>query len=427
MIKTLFFVLVSIFFIGCSHKDVRPDEKAFAGEDRYTVFALEAERLHDFNSSASLFNTIYEKSGKPEYLHRSLLNLFNARNYDLLLKSAQENEKDLPDDAVLIRYEILALVNLDRLEEAKNRAIELVNKTKDPDDYILVSDIYIKQNHFKTALKYLESAYNVNYNEKILDKMAIILYVNLQRKSDAIAYLESHIRIHGCSKLICHRLAGLYGNENNVDGMLATYLRLYEVEHSDEIAQNIIKLYGYKKEYSKLMLFLEECGCDDDLLLQLYTEAKLYKKAYKLASKLYEQEYDPKYLAQRAIYRYESLKYKKSKYNKKAIKEILGDLKEAVELDRQPLYLNYLGYLMIDHNVRIKEGIGYVQEALKAQPDSPYYLDSLAWGYYKLHQCVTAKKYIDKVVKEIGLNESEVKEHYEAIKKCIKKRKKSKK
>ncbi|MBU0633283.1 hypothetical protein KKA17_11660 [bacterium] len=418
MTKFIFFILVSVFFIGCHGvSDVKPDEKAFEGEDRYVMFALEAEKLGDYNSSASLFNTVYKASGKKEYLYRSLLGLLNSNQYETLLERSIEHQKDFPDDSSLKRYEILALVDLDRLEDAKNRAIELVNTTKEPDDYILVSNIYIKQNHFKTALKYLESAYNVNYNEKILDKMAIILYVNLQRKSEALAYLESHIRIHGCSKLICLRLAGFYSNENNVEGMLTTYLRLYEIEPSDEVAQNIIKLYGYQKDYSKLMFFLEECNCDNDLLLQLYVEGKLYDKASDLAKKLYAQNYDPQYLAQSAIYKYESLDKKK---DKKSIIKILKDLKDAVDLDPRAQYLNYLGYLMIEHNLNVKEGMDYVREALKEEPNSAYYLDSLAWGYYKLHQCTKAKTIMDQVVKDIGLKDVEAKEHFDAIDKCIK-------
>lgn len=427
MTKFILFILVSIFLIGChSVDDVKPNEKAFEGEDRYVMFALEAEKLGDYNSSASLFNTVYKVSEKKEYLYRSLLGLLNSNQYETLLERSKEHQKNFPEDVSLKRYEILALIDLDRLEDAKNRAIELVNTTKEPDDYILVSNIYIKQNHFKTALKYLESAYNVNYNEKILDKMSIILYVNLQKKSEALAYLESHIRIHGCSKLICLRLAGFYSNENNVEGMLTTYLRLYEIEPSDEVAQNIIKLYGYQKDYSKLMLFLEECHCDDDLLLQLYVEGKLYEKASELATKLYAQNYDPQYLAQSAIYKYESLD---KKGNKSAIMKILKDLKDAVELDPRAQYLNYLGYLMIEHNINVKEGMDYVRDALKEEPNSAYYLDSLAWGYYKLHQCTKAQEIMNKVVKEIGLNDAEAKEHFDTINKCVKaiKHKKAKK
>lgn len=122
-------------------------------------------------------------------------------------------------------------------EKARVLAIELVEKSKKDNDYILVSEIYVKQKKYDTAVKYLESAYTIDYNEKILDRMSIILYVNLQRSKDAIAQLETHARMHGCSKMICTRLIGFYSNENNVEGLLSVYLRMYELEKSKETAK----------------------------------------------------------------------------------------------------------------------------------------------------------------------------------------------
>jgi len=76
--------------------------------------------------------------------------------------------------------------------------------------------------------------------------------------------------------------------------------------------------------------------------------------------------------------------------------------------------------LMIEHDMDVSKGVSYVQEALKLEKDSPYYLDSLAWGYYKLHKCKEAKAVMDQVVAKIGSDEPEIKEHSEAINKCIK-------
>ena len=59
-----------------------------------------------------------------------------------------------------------------------------------------------------------------------------------------------------------------------------------------------------------------------------------------------------------------------------------------------------------------------MQEALKLEPNSPYYLDSLAWGLYKLGECAQAYE----IMKYFGENiyEEEVAVHFEAIKKCLK-------
>ena len=425
MIKILYTVLLSLLFAGCVNvNDVKPSmshTKSFEGEDRYVMFALEAERLEDYNSSASLFYTVYEKTDKSEYLYRSLQGFFNSHQYETLLKYSKEYQSRYTDNAMLRRYEILALVNLDQLADAKSRALSLADITKDPSDFILASDIYIRDKNATGALEYLQNAYTKNYNEKILDRVATLLYVDFHKKKEAIESLESYIKNYGCTKLICMKLAALYGNENNIDAMASTYIRLYAIDPSDEIAQNIIKVYAYQKNYPKLVLFLEDCHCNDELLLQLYIDAKLYAKASVLSKKLYEKSFMPQYLAQSAIYRYESLG---DKIDKKSLDAIYKDLKEAVKADPKAVYLNYLGYLMIEHNMDIAKGVSYVQEALKQEKDSPYYLDSLAWGYYKLNKCKEAKSIMDQVVAKVGMDEPEIKEHVEAVNKCIKEKRK---
>ena len=73
---------------------------------------------------------------------------------------------------------------------------------------------------------------------------------------------------------------------------------------------------------------------------------------------------------------------------------------------------------MIDHNLNITEGMGYVERALKKQPESPFYIDSLAWGHYKKGECAEALRLIRQVESMIGTDEDEVKEHLKAIEKC---------
>ena len=245
--------------------------------------------------------------------------------------------------------------------------------------------------------------------------MAIILYVNLQRNKEAIAQLETHARMHGCSKMICTRLIGFYSNENNIDGLVSVYLRFYELEKSDDIAKKIVQIYAYKKEYIKLMTFLQKSGSDNELLLQVYINAKNYKSASKLANDLYLGTGDINYLGQSAIFEYES---HKNRADKKMQDSVIKKLKEVVSIEKRPLYLNYLGYLLIDHSIDIKGGMGYIREALKIEPNSAFYLDSLAWGYYRLGNCKKAYKIISKVKKLDGGDDPEVLQHVKAIKKC---------
>lgn len=84
------------------------------------------------------------------------------------------------------------------------------------------------------------------------------------------------------------------------------------------------------------------------------------------------------------------------------------------------MYLNYLGYLLIDHEIDVKKGMLYIKQVLKLEPDSAFYLDSLAWGHYKLGECKKAKKIMQKVLTLEGGDNEEVLEHVDAINKCLK-------
>jgi tetratricopeptide (TPR) repeat protein len=209
---------VSLFFVACSTqpKAVKPDEKAFAQEDNYIILALHAQRFKEYKTAKKLYETLYDKSLKKEYLYRSLQSALLAKENASVVKKVDEITQGSYSDAVLVRLKIVALMEMGKLQEAKKYAIALAKYTKKANDYLLAGDVYIKNQEYDVALKYLDSAYMKNYNEKILDKMAIILYVNLHRKKDAIAYLETHSRIHGCSKRVCNRLIGIYSNENNI-------------------------------------------------------------------------------------------------------------------------------------------------------------------------------------------------------------------
>lgn len=406
--------------VGCGARpsaEVKGHEKIFENEDLYIMFALRAEEIKDYNASSSIFNTLYKESNKDEYFYRSLQNDLAAdENYRALTRINDVISEKIENFA-LVRLKIIALMKLNRIDESRELAIKLVEKSKEIDDYLLVSEIYVKDKEFDLAVKYLESAYIKDFNEKILDKMAIVLYVNLQRKKDAIAQLETHSRVRGCSKLICARLIGFYSNENNIDGLLSTYLRIYKIDSNSEIAKKIVQIYGYKKDYLNMMNFLVESKTDDELLLQLYVQLKKYKEASILSERLYKDGADIVYLGQSAIFEYES---SSDKNDKNMQKSVVNKLEEVIKVIKDGLYLNYLGYLLIDHEIDVKKGMSYVEQALKIEANSAYYLDSLAWGYYKLGKCNKAKEIINRVAKMKGNDNPEVIKHIKMIKNCKK-------
>lgn len=421
-------LLLFVLFSGCAmHSPSEPKgyEKSFAHEDIYILTALYAEELGDHESASKMFESLYKETDKKEYFYRSLKNDMTMQHFEKIIQKADAAAIKIKD-VELKRFKIVALIRQNKLEEAKESALKLLAYSQNLDNYLLVSDICVKRKEYEEAVTHLEHAYAIGHDEKIIGKIAILLYMNLDRKKDAITQLEAHSRIYGCSVDICNTLAGFYSNENDIDALETTYLRMYKLDGNSETAKKIVQIYGYKKDYPKMREFLEESKSDNELLLQLYIQEKAYKKAAAMAWELYEESGDAVFLGQSAIFEYES---SEDKNDKAMQKSVIAKLKEVIEIKRDAMYLNYLGYLLIDHDVDVKKGIVYVQEALKIEPDSAYYLDSLAWGYYKLQKCSEAVKIIKKAQAMDGGDNEEVMKHVQAIEECekIQKRKKEQK
>lgn len=415
----IFFIFLSFSIVigGCSQKQPIINKESnrllFAQEDFYILSALRAEELHNFETASTLFQRLFEKTQRKEYLYRFLKNEFKLQHYQKILKKIETIEQK---DVFLEHMRIIVLVNLQKLQKAEDISFALALKTKEIEDILLYSEILVKRKKYNEAKNYLESVYVKNYNEKILEKLTFISYTYLQEKKEAIQKLQKHLKVYGCSKILCLRLSAFYFQMNDIESLLKIYLQLYAQEKNEAIAKKIEEIYLIQKDFIHLSMFLENSYSDDKTLFLLYVNANNYTKASQLAKKLYEASGDVVYLAQSAIYEYEG---SKEKNTKQFLKHIVQTLEDVIVQDPQPLYLNYLGYLLIDHELDVKRGIKYVKDALQKDPESLYFLDSLAWGYFKQGKCIQADRLMQKVVQLEYEENKEVKEHLEAIQNCL--------
>jgi tetratricopeptide (TPR) repeat protein len=72
--------------------------------------------------------------------------------------------------------------------------------------------------------------------------------------------------------------------------------------------------------------------------------------------------------------------------------------------------LNYLGYMLVDHNTRLEEALGYIRKAVELDPQNGAYLDSLGWAYYRLGNYPAAEDNLRKAVERMQ-NDPTVLEH----------------
>ena len=63
---------------------------------------------------------------------------------------------------------------------------------------------------------------------------------------------------------------------------------------------------------------------------------------------------------------------------------------------------NSLGYIFADHNYKLPEALGYIQEAVRLAPDNGAIADSLAWVFYRLGRFDGAKREILRALDLLG-------------------------
>lgn len=102
--------------------------------------------------------------------------------------------------------------------------------------------------------------------------------------------------------------------------------------------------------------------------------------------------------------------------------EKTGDISSCMQTMRAVIALdplhsnayNYLGYLLAEQNTNLQEALRLVQRALKIKPGNGYYLDSLAWVYYRLGDYELALVNILQALR-LHPKESVILEHYADI------------
>ncbi len=384
--------------------------------DAYLLQAAMLESQGFMYGAAKNYQKAYERTKNREILYKYIQTLYKAKQYDEAFAAVQKALKQYPDDQTL--YELLASIEYERGNTSQ--AIQAIKKAialgQEPQDMEFLASLFLKQKNYKEALRYFTKAYRLAPKSSTAASIAYIKYFYLDKKDEAIAFLETHVRMYGCDALACRSLATFYGLRNDIEGLISIYKRLYASFGKKEYARKLAEYYIYQKEYKKALRWAKIVG-DEKLLLDLYRATKEYDKAFELAQKLFAKTHDYNYLALSAMFEYEKAKKK----DPKLLQDVMARFNRALKHVQDPVYLNYLGYLLIEHDLDIPRGIELVKKALQKEPNSGYYLDSLAWGFYKLGRCKEALPLIKRVYFDMNLKDPEVELHLKKIQECVKK------
>ena len=415
-----YLILLTIFLLNLSFAlDDAPKIQSYKSlssgfsEDAYILEALDAIDAKDDKKALEKYKILYQNTKKIEYLKEQIFALMRLESYDDALKTIKEFEAIIPNDleilkakAYIVRQDTEAAIGI------WQRIIQLEDNVFNNN---FIATLYYAKNDFENARAHLLRAYKIENNEEMI---LVLASLDLEEKKfdNSVALIKAHFKDE-MSERFASLLIPIARKLNSLDSLEPLFLYYLNKKPSNLNATNLAKLYYEKKDYAKVLELAKKYEFDAYVLIDIYMAQKDYAKAKAEAQKAYSRTKEDYYLGIMAIIDFESAEGVEGK--RKIAPQIVDMLKKAVKNTPNHIFYNYVGYLMIDYDINIAEGVDFVQKALRVAPENPAYLDSLAWGHFKSGKCGEAKAVMDKIPRDVVQKESEIREHLEAIDKCL--------
>ncbi|MBT0820197.1 ATP-dependent nuclease subunit B [Campylobacter lari] len=389
------------------------------GEDKI-LQALIYEEHGQFQKACDIYTNLFHENNESIYLQKALLLALSAnlKQKDELLKAS----KDFLKHTAIARLNALYFFEIGDYKQAEAILYKLIKEEQDYRNYEILGDIFAKKALYTKALEQYNLAYKLFEHENLLLK---IVEVNIKNKNinQAKKTLEEFIKNSHCTLKTCTLLLKIYQEQKDYKASIQTLEKLYKLNNDIKYIYAMIELLVQEKNYTQALNLTQKYNIDPDTKIFLYTQTKDYEKAYEIALKHYELSKDKKYLSMAGVLEFEIHMDPKSKKvtDPKILASIMKKFEQSVDVRSDALYQNYYGYALIEYDIDIAKGIELVGWALEQEPQNLYYLDSLAWGYYKLKDCKKAYEILQKTLHDKEFSSSdESKEHLKAIEKCLK-------
>jgi len=431
--KIVIFCFLLIAFISCSSKNdnieksevkatnfKKIESKYFEYEDQYIIFALEFENERMYYDALDVYNRLFENTNKYEYLVKSLMIASSLKDYGFVKeKVASHMIENIKEEEVILRLYTFSLFKLKEKDSAILNAKKLVKLYPNAQNYELLGSIYIEEKQYQDAYNAFDKAYNLDATDSTLLNLTNIQFFGLSQKNEAIKKLEDNIQKSEYDFNLSFQLLSFYENvkdKNKINSFLKEMYYFYKKDNNQLLVNKTKALfvkYVVSENIPLAIEFWEQNGEKDEILLNLYKISNQNQKAMILLDDLYKETDNLDYLAQLAILEFETAQDKKS-----VLQSVIMKFNKVLEKNDNPVYQNYLAYMLIDYDLDVKKGLILVNKALEKEPSNIAYLDTLAWGKYKIKSCLEAYLNMKQIVDQIGLDDEEIRLHWEKIKEC---------
>ena len=214
-----------------------------------------------------------------------------------------------------------------------------------------------------------------------IDFLSASLLHSLELFDEAMLSYKTIPNNHYLSSLAVIQLANLLSFNNQKDAAIKTLLDYLEIKTSFKVKMTLGDHYRYQSDWEKAQA--------------IYTQI-IENEKYALDPNMWN-----------TFYR-RGIAYERNKQMDLAEKDFV----EALKLNNnQPDVLNYLGYSWIDSDKNMLKAKNMIELALEQKPDDAYFIDSLAWYYFKVSDFDQANSLLN-YASQLAPSDPVINEHY---------------
>lgn len=401
-----------------------------AAQDRDLQIMLAADSLArgKFSVAKDIYLKLYEESKAPVYTRQAAVayitmgDLSAALQYALIYQNITKDTKDISTSKIIAD----GYIRRGEIEKAIGMIEEIKKEEDTPELDNILGTLYLNQKQLDKALGLLLDYYEYSQDEETLKKI-LAIYFSQNQNEKALNQLESYLRKKQCSQDLCEKAIEIFNQFQRNKDAKEIFSKYYQKNPTVQNAKNYLRILLNQRLFDEAETVAKNYPFDRQFLLDLYVMQNKFQEASLQAQKIYEEKKDVKYLAWSTIYAYQG----DPSMTEQKLKEIIANLTKAIHSREAQLqadnenpnnedafFYNFLGYILVEYDVNVKKGIGLIKKALKISPNSLAYIDSLAWGYYKLGDCLQAQNIFSNIPKDQIKRDSELNTHFEAIRQC---------
>jgi len=347
--KIIFILLVFISFVSCTNQQKIPlnqniynekpkvikkktDPKVLneMQENLLITYALDYELNNDILRSAMVYENLYNKYNKFEYLEKSLsLYVYNEnfkKVYTLSLKNINKYE-DYKE--YLYQNFIFSAIKINRFNESLKYSKKLIKINNSTNNYMFLADSYYGIHDYKNAMKYYKYIFNKNKSSVALMNYTNILFVNYNQRQKAVKYLKKYAKTITEKKLLANYYTLLGENMKVLNLYKEIYKNTHDLTtlghiamHENEYNRKNVKIEDIYAKFEKVLKEISNPIFENYYGYILLENNKDVKKALKLIQKAYESNPENIYFKDSLAFAYYKNKQYKKAYN--IMKEVIA-------------------------------------------------------------------------------------------------------